>query len=934
MTSRMRRMSIFPGNVYITGSSTRFPFGSDYLTVKLGPVGNVLWAVRYSGNSEGENIAQAVTADGLGNVYVTGGGPEAHFWDIATVKYNALGVQQWVARWGGEAGLHDGGNAIAADEAGNVFVAGWTMGEDRCYDIVILSYSAQGEERWIRRYEGPPGQVYASLTDMGLALAPSGSLYAAMTTSGEDSSEDILVLRLDSEGGEIWRDKFAGPMGSDNSFRAMAVDPSGALIVGGVSDGWGTETDLLILKYGSAGYQDWAVHYDGPASSGTDWLLDIAVDDSDNVYACGIVDDYTVNAALVSFDRYGNERWVQFYSGPGTGQDEVRQVRYVPPDAIRLSGEAYPADPSEPNEIFLVQYDTSGNLSWNARGVLAGSYNSFAIDAGWEPGGASYVFAHAYTRAERANYAVMKVGPGGSVLFESQYDGPGTSYDEAEVGWVHPSGAITLAGYTLAGGARIRARTVKFEPDGTRAWVQQYFSPEDSASIIQAMTGDEDGNTYVAGYTYEPPSDYDIVTIKYTPEGVEEWKERYISPDVDISSGIAVDDSGNVYTLGTLGQYSLNAEFLVLKYDHAGVRLWSEKLQLPNGAASTAYAVAAFPDGGVCLAGESYTPSQGQAMATARMRPDGTIAWAAFYSSPSGYRATPLKIAVTDSGITYVAGYVPGQSAGYDPILVRYSSSGDEDWVMTVEGSGTWEGFDDIAVAPWGDVVLLGHIQNDPMQYDLLVMRVGADGRVIWRQEYASPLDGDDSPSSICYDSLGNIYVTASCETPETMSRDCMVIKYDGTGTIMEIAGYPGPGTSMESPVVSGIDAEGNLLVGGTERGSRWNWSMMRAMKFGPPASAVNSGPAGLPGSPMLDQNYPNPFNPLTTIRFAVPERGRVRLEVFNMIGQEMVTLVDDVLEAGYHGVEFDAARLPSGVYFYRMTAGSVVQSRKMTLLR
>ena len=108
----------------------------------------------------------------------------------------------------------------------------------------------------------------------------------------------------------------------------------------------------------------------------------------------------------------------------------------------------------------------------------------------------------------------------------------------------------------------------------------------------------------------------------------------------------------------------------------------------------------------------------------------------------------------------------------------------------------------------------------------------------------------------------------------------------------------------------------------------------MRAVKFGPSATTVRSGPPGLPERPMLDQNYPNPFNPLTTIRFAVPERGRVRLEVFNMLGQEIVTLVDDVMEAGYHSVECDAARLPSGVYVYRMTAGSVVQSRKMTLLR
>ncbi len=924
----------FSGNCYITGSSTRLPFGSDYLTVKLGPAGNLLWAVRYAGHTVGENIAQAVAVDGLGNVYVTGGSPDVHFWDIATVKYNALGVQQWVARWGSELGLHDGGNAITVDESGNVYVAGWTMDEARDYDIVVLCYSPQGEELWQRHYDGPIGQQYANLNAMGLAPAPSGSVYVAMTTSGADGSDDILVLRLDSQGVELWREQFTGPLGSDNVFQAMSLDPSGALILGAQSDGWGTEEDFLVLKYGSTGLHDWTARYDGPASSGQDWLLDITVDDSGNVYACGFPDDYSFNAALVCLDRHGNEKWVQYHTSPGTAQDIVENVRFVPPAAIRLSGEAYPADPSQPNEIFVVQFDTAGSPVWEARRVLADSRFSFAIGAGWEPSGASYIFAYGDTESERTNYAVMKVGPGGSVLSEAQYDGPGTSYDDAQVGWVHPSGAISLGGYTLVGGSRTRARTIKFEADGSLAWVQQYFSPEDSICSINAITGDRQGNTYVAGWTYEPASDLDIVTIKYTPEGVEAWKERYIWPQLDTPAGIATDDSGNVYVLGTLDDYSLNATFLILKYDSLGNRLWDESFQTPWGSANTAFVLSAFPGGGVCYAGESYTPGQGQSMVTVRLRPDGTVEWVAYYTSPSGYRATPYAMAVTDSGVVYVAGTVPGASGGYDPIVVRYGASGSEDWTLTVEGSGTWEAFTDIAVAPQGTVYLLGDVQHDPMQTDVLVMSLGADGQELWRREYASPAGGDDNPSSICVDSLGEVYVTASCESPETESLDCVVLKYDGTGEVKDLMYFPGPGTSMEEPVTSGIDAEGNLLIGGTERGSRSNWSVMRALKFGPSLTGVDPVVRGLPARYRLDQNYPNPFNPSTVIQMAVPERSHVRLVVSNLLGQHVAILVDRVLDAGIQALEFDATRLPSGVYLYTMTAGMFVQSRKMIVLR
>jgi hypothetical protein len=83
-----------------------------------------------------------------------------------------------------------------------------------------------------------------------------------------------------------------------------------------------------------------------------------------------------------------------------------------------------------------------------------------------------------------------------------------------------------------------------------------------------------------------------------------------------------------------------------------------------------------------------------------------------------------------------------------------------------------------------------------------------------------------------------------------------------------------------------------------------------------------------------LWQNYPNPFNPSTTIRYALPQPSHVTLTVFNTLGQQVTTLVNGEAEAGYHAVQFDAARLPSGVYFYRLQAGAFVKTRKLCLVR
>lgn len=83
-----------------------------------------------------------------------------------------------------------------------------------------------------------------------------------------------------------------------------------------------------------------------------------------------------------------------------------------------------------------------------------------------------------------------------------------------------------------------------------------------------------------------------------------------------------------------------------------------------------------------------------------------------------------------------------------------------------------------------------------------------------------------------------------------------------------------------------------------------------------------------------LSQNYPNPFNPTTTIRFSLPVAGHVRLTVFNILGQEVQTLVNGYREAGKNTVIFDAKNLSSGIYIYKIESGSFTQTKKMTLLK
>ncbi|HTY38475.1 MAG TPA: T9SS type A sorting domain-containing protein, partial [Bacteroidota bacterium] len=83
-----------------------------------------------------------------------------------------------------------------------------------------------------------------------------------------------------------------------------------------------------------------------------------------------------------------------------------------------------------------------------------------------------------------------------------------------------------------------------------------------------------------------------------------------------------------------------------------------------------------------------------------------------------------------------------------------------------------------------------------------------------------------------------------------------------------------------------------------------------------------------------LSQNYPNPFNPTTTIQFTIPSQDVVTLKIFNVLGQEIMTLMHEKMDAGKHTVRFDASKLTSGVYLYQVTAGKFVDTKKMVLLK
>lgn len=106
----------------------------------------------------------------------------------------------------------------------------------------------------------------------------------------------------------------------------------------------------------------------------------------------------------------------------------------------------------------------------------------------------------------------------------------------------------------------------------------------------------------------------------------------------------------------------------------------------------------------------------------------------------------------------------------------------------------------------------------------------------------------------------------------------------------------------------------------------------MGAYEFGPPVGITED--VSTPVIYTLKQNYPNPFNPSTKIKFTLPKSEKVKIEVFNLLGQKIETLLNNKMPAGSHEIEFTAKNLPSGVYLYRIETDGFKEVRKMILLK
>lgn len=908
------------GNTYVTGFGTKLPYGADYVTIKYDPSGRQVWLARY--DNGGDDAASAIAVDARGNVYVTGTSERADgSAEFATVKYNADGLQQWVARYSGPGNSTGRAAALALDNSGNVLVSG-SSGDSEQSFATVLKYNSDGLQLWIARYSWP--ENYSNWVS-GFAVDSLRNVYVGGGTQSQTGSADYLTLKYRPDGTNLWAARYNGPRDEEDQVSAIAIDASGNVCVTGTSFLSGTDpnwADFSTVKYDSSGKEIWARQFNGPNNSG-DIAYAMAVDREGSAYVTGRSDDQRRwgDVLTLKYSPGGTLVWSDRYDGPSSDYDEGRAI------ILDHSGNVYVTGLSRSNgklwssdDYVTIKYSSAGIRQWIARYDGTGNEYDQAAAIALDASGNVYVTGHSEGQKGDVDYATVKYSASGEQQWAARYNGPGNSYDRPTASIVDQSGNVYVTGPSGTGFYN-DYNTVKYNKEGVLQWAVQYNGPGDLYDYPTAIKVDQAGNVYVTGESDGSDTRRDYATIKYNSEGARQWVARYNAAGnlPDRAEAIEVDRFGNVYVTGTAFHTSsgTDAEITTIKYDAEGKEQWVVRGPLTFYGIRVRIALDGF--GNVYVAGTGRRANTGTDIVTMKYSPAASLLWTAWYNGPANFLEGLEGLSVDASGNAFVTGYSRKRDFYLSVVTIKYDPEGREQWTTHYSASPNsycW---------PYGQVVdRQGNtyvLTTDYLQTSsgyasqVTLVKYDPNGRVGWTRTH--PVD----PARVlAADQIGNVYIAAWNST--SSQNEDLIIKYDRNGTALWTV-------SQKSTSIAGLstDFSGNLYVVGSKGG--FGWRIVTISKYAGPSDDF----ANVPTS-FLSQSYPNPFNGAVTIRYVVPEPGHVTMKVFNLVGEEVATLVDSPHLAGVHELQWGRRDLASGVYLYRLQIGGIAETRKMVLVR
>jgi hypothetical protein len=475
--------------------------------------------------------------------------------------------------------------------------------------------------------------------------------------------------------------------------------------------------------------------------------------------------------------------------------------------------------------------------------------------------------------------------------------------------------------------------TIKYNIVGEVKWMRLYAGNYGGGRAAIGVVIDESLNVFVTGYSWQLSNNFDFVTIKYDSSGNEKWVKYYNNPlnGEDGPTAIAIDNVGNVYITGFSSYGGNNYVYCTIKYNTLGDLIWERDFGQPSASAG-ANAIAVDERCNVYITGMSSNHA-----ITVSYDSSGNLRWSQIYYGTFGSQANALALD-KDANV-----FVTGQSAestGYQYFTVKYSSSGVQQWMKlyAVCDSLGYVYFNapySIHVDNSNNILIFGGSANGNGTHKVFcTIKYSNYGDSIWT--VIRPQIALGPHPAMYVDSYCSIYMTAAVPDSINNHGGYFTFKYDSSGHTIWTTYYNSHNYSLDSSPEGIIsDQLGNVYVTGFASESNFsNQTDLCTIKYSQPLYGIKRISNQIPERFKLYQNYPNPFNSVTIIIYELPIMSYVKLIIYDILGKEVATIVNQKQNTGKYQVEWDASSFSSGVYFYSLEYDGGRITKKLVLLK
>lgn len=366
-----------PGICTVTATSQadKSKSGTAIMTVELS---TQVWAKQFGSSTKDEGAGVTIDADN--NIVITGwtwgniGLGNSRITDIFIAKYDSDGERIWIEKIGSSA--EDKSVAIAVDASGNLIVVGNTDGSlddisPPGKSIFVAKLNPAGEQLWLRQFTNTNIEYSRALVVDGVNIIISGISFTSPDSSGL-SSQSIFVMKLDTDGQEIWHQRLDS--GEPNHNTSITADIEGNIYAAGSTygnlDGFNQGySDAFIAKYDAEGNLLWLRQF---GTAFEDGIASIKIDANDDLIIAGITGGNLATGNSGAFDIFvakydtdGNRIWLDQIGTPEN--DFVKDLAISPSGNIMLTGETFShfgGDNRGGDDVFIARYSTSGDLLW------------------------------------------------------------------------------------------------------------------------------------------------------------------------------------------------------------------------------------------------------------------------------------------------------------------------------------------------------------------------------------------------------------------------------------------------------------------------------------------------------------------------------------------------------------------------------------------